>query len=99
MRFLILLFLILIAIIGYFSQLNPDRIAFFVTPNKAVELSLTALILVSIAVGGMLVMIAVGVRQTRAIYFNWTYRRRVLARFINLKKTFTKRFAFIGRRG
>lgn len=76
MRFLILLFLILIAIIGYFSQLNPDRIAFFVTPNKAVELSLTALILFSIAVGGMLVMIAVGVRQTRALYFNWTYRRR-----------------------
>ena len=76
MRFVIFLFLVLIAIIGYFSQLNPNRVVFFLTPNKSIDLSLTALILFSISIGGLLVMIVVGVRQTRALYLNWTYRRR-----------------------
>jgi tetratricopeptide (TPR) repeat protein len=75
MRFLILLFLIFIAIIGYFSQLNPNRVVFFVTQEKSIELSLTALILFSISVGGLLVMVVIGVRQTKALYLNWAYRR------------------------
>ncbi len=76
MRFVIFLFLVFIAIIGYFSQLNPSRVTFFLTPDKSIDLTLTALILFSISIGGLLVMIVVGVRQTKAIYLNWTYRRQ-----------------------
>ncbi len=76
MPFLILIFLILIAIVGYFAQLNPNRVAFYVTRDQAYEVSLTSLILFSAATGGLLVMISSGVRQTRALYLNWTYRKR-----------------------
>ncbi len=76
MRFIIFLFLVFIAIIGYFSQLNPSRVPFFFTPEKSMDITLTALMLFSIALGGLLVMIVVGVRQTRAIYLNFTYRRQ-----------------------
>jgi tetratricopeptide (TPR) repeat protein len=76
MKFVIFLFLVLIAVIGYFSQLNPNHVIFFLTPEKSINLSITSLILFSIATGGLLVMIVVGVRQTHALYLNWTYRRR-----------------------
>lgn len=76
MRFIIFFFLVFIAMIGYFSQLNPSRVLFFFTPDKSVDLTLTALMLFSIAIGGLLIMIAVGVRQSKAIYLNFTYRRQ-----------------------
>ncbi len=76
MRFLLFFFLVLIAVIGYFSQLNPDRVIFFLSPEQSISISLTALILFSISIGGLLAMIVVGVRQTKALYLNWTYRRR-----------------------
>jgi lipopolysaccharide biosynthesis regulator YciM len=76
MPLLVFLFLILTAVVGYFAQLNPDRVSFFVTQDRAYLVSLTALILFSAASGGLLVMIASGVRQTRALYLNWTYRKR-----------------------
>ncbi|MEK7286794.1 MAG: tetratricopeptide repeat protein [Nitrospirota bacterium] len=75
MRFLTLIFLVLILIIGYFSQLNPSAVLFFVAPGRSYEISLASLILFSIAAGGLLVMIASGMRQTKALYQNWTYRR------------------------
>jgi len=76
MPFLVFLFLIFIAIAGYFAQLNPIGVTFFIAPNQAYDVSLTALILLSISLGGLLVMITSGVRQTKALYLNWTYRKR-----------------------
>lgn len=76
MPFLVFLFLIFIAIAGYFAQLNLGSVTFFVTPNQAYDVSLTGLILLSVSLGGLLVMIAAGVRQTKALYLNWTYRKR-----------------------
>ena len=52
MRLLTLIFLILIAVVGYFSQLNPATLLFFVAPGRSYEISLTALILFSITAGG-----------------------------------------------
>jgi tetratricopeptide (TPR) repeat protein len=75
MRLLILLFLVLISAVGYLSQLNPGRILFFVAPDRPYEISLAALILFSITAGGLLVIVASGMRQTKALYQNWTYRR------------------------
>ena len=76
MPFLVLCFLILMGVVGYFAQMNPNRVMFFVTQERGYSVSLTALILLSIAVGGALVIITSGVRQTRALYLNWTYKRR-----------------------
>ena len=76
MPFLVFLFLIFIAIAGYFAQMNPEHVTFFVTPDQAYSVSLTALILLSVSMGGLLVMITAGVRQTKALYLNWTYRKR-----------------------
>ena len=76
MPFLVFLFLIFIAAAGYFAQLNPVAVTFFVAPNQAYDVSLTALVLLSVSVGGLLVMITSGVRQTKALYLNWTYRKR-----------------------
>jgi len=76
MPFLVFLFLIFIAVAAYFSQLNPNTITFLIAPDQAYNVSLTALILLSVSLGGLLVMIASGVRQTNALYLNWTYRKR-----------------------
>ncbi len=76
MPFLVLIFLILMVVVGYFAQLNPERVTFLVTRDQSYDISLTALILFSVAAGGLLVMITSGVRQTKALYLNWTYRKQ-----------------------
>ncbi len=76
MPFLVFIFLVLIAIVGYWEQLNPNRVPFFVTPHLSYDVSLTTLILFSAAAGGLLTIVASGIRQTKALYLNWTYRRQ-----------------------
>lgn len=75
MRFLVLLFIVFIGIVGYLAQLNPGKVAFFITHDTSFETPITALILFSTAFGGVLVILSVGVRETKNIFLNWKYAR------------------------
>lgn len=75
MPFLLFLFLIFMAVAGYLAQLNPDKVTFFVTRDTFFEMSVTALILFSAALGGILVVLSAGVRETRNLFLNWKYAR------------------------
>lgn len=75
MPFLVLLFFAFMGLVGYLAQLNPDTVTFFVSREKSFEMSVTALILFSTASGGLLVILAAGVRETRNLFLNWKYAR------------------------
>lgn len=75
MRFLILIFIVFVGAIGYLAHLNPGKIVFFITRDTSFETPLTALILFSTAFGGVLVILSVGVRETKNLFLNWKYSR------------------------
>ncbi len=76
MRFVVLLFLALIAVIGYLANLNDGRVLVHLSRQSSVEISVVALALLSMAAGGVLVMLAVGVRETRNLFANWRLANR-----------------------
>lgn len=71
MRLLVLAFLALIAAVGYLAYLNPLTVTLFYTRDASVETSLTALVLLAMAAGGLLVMLAAGFIETRNLFVTW----------------------------
>jgi len=69
--FLILVFFIFLGWVGYLAQINPGRIAFFITREKAFDLSITTLVLFSTAIGGGLVLLATGAREAKGFVSRW----------------------------
>ncbi|MFQ5781071.1 MAG: tetratricopeptide repeat protein [Nitrospiria bacterium] len=76
MPFFILLFLALMGLVGYLATLNPTKVTFFITRQSAIEISVTALILFSTALGGFLVIFTVGMHEIKNLYLNWQEARR-----------------------
>ncbi len=76
MSFFILLFFALLAIAGYFSTLNTGSVVFYVSRETSFELSITALILFSTALGGVLVIASFGIREVKNLFLNWKENRR-----------------------
>ncbi|MFQ5579718.1 MAG: tetratricopeptide repeat protein [Nitrospiria bacterium] len=76
MHFFVLLFFILMGLVGYLATLNPGRVTFFLTRDVSIELSITALILFSTALGGFLVIFTAGIHQIKDLYINWQDARR-----------------------
>jgi len=72
----VLIVLLFLGGIGYLAQLNPDRIVFFLSRQQSFDLSITTLILLSATAGGLLVLLAVGIREMRSFLSNWKEGRR-----------------------
>lgn len=71
MRLLVFTFLILMTVVAYIAYLNPFNVTVFYTRDESVETSVTALILFSMASGGLLVLIAAGFIETRNLFVSW----------------------------
>ena len=76
MPLFVLIVLLFLGGIGYLAQLNPHRVVFFLSRRYSFDLSVTTLILLSAAAGGLLVLLAVGLREMRSFLSNWKEGRR-----------------------
>ena len=56
---------------SYFRELNPGTVAVRTSPSIQFELSPVTLVIFSMAVGAVLVALAVGMRQTAHVIGNW----------------------------
>ena len=77
LRLLLSAFLVIVGslIYGYFRELNPGTITIRINPTGAFELSPVSLVLISMAVGALIVTLMVGVRETRHLIVNWRNTR------------------------
>ncbi|MBD0306337.1 MAG: tetratricopeptide repeat protein [Nitrospiraceae bacterium] len=73
LRLLFTLFLIVVASVlySYIHDLNPGSINIRLSPSATFELSPVSLMLVSMAIGALIVILFVGVRETRDLILTW----------------------------
>ena len=64
-----------IFVYSYFRELNPGTITVHTGPSTQFELSAVTLVVFSMAVGAVLVALAVGMRQTVHVIGNWRSTR------------------------
>ncbi len=76
MSFVVFVFLLLIGLLAYLAQLNPGRVTIALTRNLVYDVSIPALVLFSMAFGGILVIVFAGIRGTKNLFLNWKYSRR-----------------------
>jgi tetratricopeptide (TPR) repeat protein len=75
MRLLVLLFLILIAFVGYMAYLNPGNLTLYLTRESSIEIPTTALVLLSMAFGGLVVILVAGFIETKHLFVTWRLTR------------------------
>ena len=75
MALFILIFFVLMAAAGWLSTLNTGSVVFYLTRDTSFDLSITALILFSTALGGIVVIISLGLREIKNLFLNWKERR------------------------
>lgn len=61
---------------GYVSTLNTGSVVFYLTRETSFELSITALILFSTALGGIVVIASLGIREIKNLFLNWKETRQ-----------------------
>ncbi len=76
MALFILIFFTLMAAAGYLSTLNTGSVVFYLTRDTSFELSITALILFSTALGGVVVIVSLGLREIKNLFINWKENRK-----------------------
>jgi lipopolysaccharide biosynthesis regulator YciM len=79
LRLLLTLFLVIVAslVYGYVRELNPGTITIRLSPTGVYELSPVSLMLISMATGALIVILTVGVRETRHLILTWRSTRLV----------------------
>ena len=79
LRLLSTLFLVVVAslVYGYIQELNPGTITVRLSPSGVYELSPVSLMLISMATGALIVILTVGVRETRHLILTWRSSRLV----------------------
>ncbi|MBI4401359.1 MAG: tetratricopeptide repeat protein [Nitrospirae bacterium] len=77
LRLLLTVFLVILASLmySYFRELNPGVISIRTSPSTLYDLSPVSLVLISMAVGALIVTLLVGVRETRHLIVNWRSAR------------------------
>lgn len=77
LRLLFSLFLLILAgfVYGYFRELNPGTVSIRLSPTTAFDLNPVSLTLLSMAVGALIVMLMVGLRETRHLILTWRSTR------------------------
>lgn len=79
LRLLLTLFFVIVAslVYGYVRELNPGTITIRLSPTGVYELSPVSLMLISMAIGALIVILTVGVRETRHLILTWRSTRLV----------------------
>ena len=77
LRLLFTLFLIIVASVlySYFRDLNPGSVSIRLSPTATFELSPASLMVLSMAIGALIVILFVGVRETRHLILTWRSAR------------------------
>ena len=75
MRLLVLLFLILITFVGYLAYLNPGNLTLYFTKEESIEIPITAVVLLSMAFGGLIVIMVAGFVETKHLFMTWRLAR------------------------
>ena len=75
MRLVVFLFFIVIAFVGYLAYLNPGYVTFYVAKETGVEVPTTALVLLSMAFGGLVVILLSGFIETKHLLVTWRMAR------------------------
>ncbi len=75
MRVLIVFFILLMIFLGWFAYLNDDPVTVYFSQKMAYETSVTAVALLSMAFGGLIVIIGIGIRGTKNIVQSWKASR------------------------
>ncbi len=78
-RLLSTIFLVSLGIFlySYFRELNPGTVAIRTSPDALFELSPVTLVLLSIALGAVLVTLIVTIKETSHVFMNWRTNRLV----------------------
>jgi tetratricopeptide (TPR) repeat protein len=79
LRLLITIFLVSagVFIYSYFRELNPGTVVVHTSPTLEFELSPVTLVLISMAIGAVIVTFVVGLQQTAHVILNWRSNRLV----------------------
>jgi len=77
LQLLLSLFLVIVAslVYGYVRELNPGTVTLRLSPTEAFDLNPVSLILLSMALGALIVILTVGVRETRHLILTWRISR------------------------
>lgn len=77
LRLLFSLSLVIVASVmySYFRDLNPGSLTIRLSPSASFELSPVSLILLSMAIGALIVILFVGVRETKHLILTWRSSR------------------------
>ncbi len=77
LQLLLSLFLVIVAslVYGYVRELNPGTVTLRLGPTEAFDLNPVSLILLSMALGALIVILTVGVRETRHLILTWRTSR------------------------
>ena len=94
-RLLLTIFLVSagVFIYSYFCELNPGMVLVRTSPTVEIELSPVTLVLISMAIGAVVVTFVVGLQQTAHAIINWQSSRLIYT----LDKTWWIRFTHIRR--
>lgn len=76
MRIMLIFFLILLAALGYLASLNPGYTTIHLTTGVPIEIPTIALVLLSLAAGGLLVLVALVLSGTWNVLRSWRILRR-----------------------
>lgn len=76
MRFFVFLFILLIGAIAYLSFYNQGYLIIHLSKQTAFEVPIVALILFSVAFGGLLVIGGIGVREIKNLFVHWKIASR-----------------------
>ena len=76
MRFIIFLFIALIGVIAYLASLNQADLIIFLTKQTSFQIPIVALMLFSMAFGGLLVIAGVGIREIKNVFIQWKVASR-----------------------
>ncbi len=75
MRFFVFLLLILFGIIGYLAILNQGKVTLFLPREVVWDVPIVAFLFFSMAFGGLIVILGVGIRETKNLFSNWRFSR------------------------
>jgi len=76
MRVFIFFLLVLLGIVGYMGILNQGTVTLFLPTGIVLDLPIVAFLLLSMAFGGILVILGVGIKETKNLFLNWRYSRQ-----------------------
>jgi len=88
MRFFIFLFILLIGVIAYLNIYNQGYLIFHLTQEISFEIPVVALILFSMAFGGLIVIAGVGIQEVKNLFLHWKAATRQ-KREARIRETYT----------